>query len=151
MASQIANCTRSLRQISAGMSRVSIGCSSKTWRRPDLAQPSCKKAAKHTTGGPRSKKGSERESLNRIRTRASLTWISNCSSCRNCTPCRHSSGNSCRSSCTLADPRQTQSRKSSPREPRREFSHTFSYGLISALVIVSASEKRTRRFLISDL
>ena len=52
---------------------------------------------------------------------------SNCSSCRNCTPSHHSSGNFYRSSCRLADLPQTQSRKSSPLESRREFWRNFSY------------------------
>jgi hypothetical protein len=53
----------------------------------------------------------------------------NRSSCRNCTPYHYSSGNSCRSSYMRVGLPQTQSRKSPPRKPKREFWYRFSYGL----------------------
>jgi hypothetical protein len=52
--------------------------------------------------------------------------LSNCSSCRNYMPSRYSSGNSCRSSYTRADLPQTQSRKPSLQESKRESWCTFS-------------------------
>src|SRR5262249_55701178 len=67
---------------------------------------------------------------------------SNCSSCRNCMPYRYSSGNSSRSSCMRAGPLQTQSRKSQPRESRREFWHSFSYKLKSSAAAKVARGKR---------
>ena len=60
---------------------------------------------------------------------ASSPLTNNRSSCRNCTPYRYSSGNSCRSSYMRVGLPQTQSRKSPPQEPKREFWYSFSYGL----------------------
>jgi len=57
------------------------------------------------------------------------TLTNNRSSCRNCMPYRYSSGNSCRSSYMRVGLPQTQSRKSPPQEPKREFWHSFSYSL----------------------
>ena len=60
---------------------------------------------------------------------ASSPLTNNRSSCRNYTPYRYSSGNSCRSSYMRVGLPQTQSRKSPPQETKREFWYSFSYGL----------------------
>ena len=56
---------------------------------------------------------------------------SNRSSCRNCTPCRYSWGNFCRSSCTRAGPPPAQPRKSRSRQWNRQFLCISSYKLKS--------------------